>query len=181
MIREWEIRTRETVLDLGLFQVEKKRVVSPRTQEERDALGILFPDWAMVLPLTSRDRVVMVSQYRHGNEAVCLELPGGLVDPQDKEPMEAARRELREETGYDGGEFVPLGACFPQPAILRNRCHFFLARDVFLGDAQALDAGEDIEVQEIPMEKIPAMIQCGQITNGMVLLAFGLYGMQSTG
>ena len=67
----------------------------------------------------------MVNQYRHGIEQVGLELPGGLVDPQDASPEVAARRELLEETGYQAAGLIKIGECYPQPAVLSNRCFFF--------------------------------------------------------
>ena len=114
----------------------------------------------------------MVHQYRHGIERVCLELPGGLVDPDDDSPALSAERELLEETGYQANEIVLIGECFPQPAILSNKCFFYLAKNAVKVDSQDLDSGEDIEIIKVPLKEIPAKIENKEIDHGMVLLAF---------
>ena len=177
MIRDWEILSREQVEDFGIFQIQKKRVRSPRTGEISEALSAQFSDWVLVLALTSQNEVVMVNQYRHGVEQVCLELPGGLVDPNDDSPDVSADRELLEETGYKAGKLTCTGECFPQPAILSNKCYFYLAEDTVSVQAQELDAGEDIEIVKVPLKSIPARIASREINHGMVLLAFFFYEM----
>jgi len=172
MIRDWEILSREQVEDFRIFKIEKKRVRSPRTGEIREAQAIQFPDWVLVLALTSKEEVVMVRQFRHGTEQVHLELPGGLVDPHDDSADVSAGRELLEETGYKAGEIARIGECFPQPAILSNRCYFYLAENVECVQTQDLDAGEDIEIVNVPLKSIPSKIANQEINHGMVLLAF---------
>ncbi|MGD9134201.1 MAG: NUDIX hydrolase, partial [Desulfobacterales bacterium] len=117
MIRDWSIINREQVGDFRLFSLIQKKVRSPRTGEIREVQALHFSDWVLVLALTPQEKVVMVRQYRHGTEQVCLELPGGLVDPADDSPELSARRELLEETGYEANEIELVGECCPQPAI----------------------------------------------------------------
>jgi 8-oxo-dGTP pyrophosphatase MutT (NUDIX family) len=114
----------------------------------------------------------MVREYRHGTEHICLELPGGLVDPADDSPERSARRELLEETGYQAAEIVLIGECFPQPAILTNKCFFFMAGNAAEVQSQELDSGEDIEILKVPLEEIPVKIRNDEIDHGMVQLAF---------
>ncbi len=172
MIRDWEIVSRELIEDLKIFQIEKKRVRSPRTGKAREVHAIRFPDWVLILAITGDEKVVMVRQYRHGIERDCLELPGGLVDPDDVSPALSAKRELLEETGYRADEIMLIGECFPQPAILSNRCFIYLAKNVTEAQPQHLDSGEDIEIVKIPLKEIHAKIQNREIDHGMVLLAF---------
>ena len=110
-------------------------------------------------------------QYRHGAEDIFLELPGGLVDPEDDSPAVAAERELLEETGYQGINLIPIGECYPQPAVLTNKCFFYLARDVKLTREPDFDAGEDIEIVKVPLEEIASKIRNHDITHGMIQLA----------
>ncbi len=178
MIRHWEILNRKTLHDYKLMQIEGKEVRSPRTGKSMDVMAIHFPAWVVVLALTAEQEVVMVNQYRHGSEDVHLELPGGLVDPDDLSPLQAAQRELLEETGYGSRNFRLIGECFPQPAILSNKCFFCLAMDAEFQQAQALDEGEDLEVVKIPIADIPLKIHSNSIDNGMSLLAFCYFWMQ---
>ena len=172
MIQDWAILKREPVEDFKLFQVQKKKVRSPRTGEAREVQAIQFADWVLILPLTADEEVIMVHQYRHGIERVCLELPGGLVDPADDSPALSAQRELLEETGYQADQIMLIGECYPQPAILSNKCFIYLAKSATKVQPPNLDSGEDIEIIKIPLKEIPAKIRNKQINHGMVLLAF---------
>jgi 8-oxo-dGTP pyrophosphatase MutT (NUDIX family) len=136
-----------------------------------------FPAWVVVLAVTAAQEVVMVRQYRHGSEKIHLELPGGLVDPEDPSPIAAARRELLEETGYGSRDFRIIGKCYPQPAILSNKCFFCLAMEVECLQALALDEGEDLEVVKMPITRVLSEINGDSIDNGMTLLAFYYFWM----
>ena len=179
MIRDWPIISRELIGDFSIFTLTKKRVRSPRTGEAREVAALQFPDWVLMLALTPDKEVVMVRQYRHGIERVCLELPGGLVDPADDSPSVSARRELLEETGYQANKITLMGECFPQPAILSNKCFFYLAPNVVEIQSPQLDAGEDIEIVKVPLKDIAAKIENKEIDHGMVLLAFSFLWMKT--
>jgi ADP-ribose pyrophosphatase len=147
------------------------------TLASRDEGGARFwriecPDWINVIPLTGAGEVVLVRQFRHGIGADTLEVPGGQMDPGDATPHEAARRELLEETGYAGDDWTPLGWVHPNPAILSNRCHSFLARGVRPVAPIRNDPNERTEVELAPLSEIPRLIGEGRITHGLVLNAF---------
>ncbi len=178
MIKKWNVLARQPAQDFGLFKVWKKQARSPRTGLVNEVFSLEFPSWVLVVPVTPEKEIVMVRQYRHGNEKICLELPGGLVDAQEHSPEAAAQRELIEETGFKAGRLLKLGECFPQPAILSNRCFFYLATDVEKVNEPALDAGEDIEIVMVPSEHVFERVENGDITNGMVQLAIAFYHMQ---
>jgi 8-oxo-dGTP pyrophosphatase MutT (NUDIX family) len=146
--------------------------LSPRTGEPHPFYLLETADWTNIIPLTPENDVVLIRQFRPGIRAFTLEIPGGLVDPTDASPMEAARREMREETGYDSERIVFLGSVHPNPAILNNCCSTFLATDVHRTANQQLDSGEDIEVESVPLRQIPELIRRGKITHGLVLNAF---------
>jgi 8-oxo-dGTP pyrophosphatase MutT (NUDIX family) len=114
----------------------------------------------------------MIHQYRHGIDEFTLEVPGGMIDETDASPLEAARREMREETGYDGDDVVPIGVIHPNPAIQPNRCHSFLARDVKLASSVSFDSTEECEVVLIPLDEIPELIRRGVISHALVVVAF---------
>jgi ADP-ribose pyrophosphatase len=160
-----------------VFSVRTDTARSPRTGKEHDFYVIESADWVNVIPLTPDNQVVMVRQYRHGTRQISLEVPGGLVNPRDT-PMDTARKELLEETGYQAEEITLIGTAHPQPAVLNNRNLTFLATHVQKKAALNLDEGEDIDVVLIPLSEIPRLIREGEITNAMVILAFYWYFME---
>ena len=178
MIQDWTIIKRERVADYKIFSLQKKQVRSPRTGEIREMHAIEFPDWVLILALTPQQEVVMVRQYRHGTEQVHLELPGGLVDPDDVTLELSARRELLEETGFTVSNIRLIGECYPQPAVLSNRCYFYLAQGAVKAQQQNLDAGEDIEILTMPFKEFQAGIESREIDHGMVLLAYLFFKMK---
>lgn len=142
----------------------------------RDFYVVTAPDWINVIPVTDDDRVILVRQYRFGVEGSTLEIPGGMCDDGEP-PADAARRELREETGYEAGELELLGSVHPNPAIQNNRCHSFLAPGVRRAGAPDPDTDEAIEVVEVPLSEISGLIAGGKITHALVIAAFHHLGL----
>ena len=86
-------------------------------------------DWINILPITKEKKVVFVEQYRPGTDSITLELPGGMADLNEK-PINSAKRELLEETGFSSNDWSKIGWVHPNPAILNNICHTFIALNV---------------------------------------------------
>jgi ADP-ribose pyrophosphatase len=169
--KPWKILSSRRDESYRVFGLRTDRALSPRTGKEHDFFILESSSWVNVIPLTPDNEVVMIRQYRHGILDVTLEIPGGLADSGDT-PEEAALRELLEETGYRGGEVVPLGNVHPNPAIQNNRCYTFLVKNVFPAASQDLDDKEDIEIVLYPLEQIPGLINDGTITHSLVIVAF---------
>ena len=123
-----------------------------------------------VVPVTKDHKVVIVNQYRFGVEKIIPEIPGGLIDIGE-DSKSAAIRELEEETGYTGGDWIYLGSVEPNPAFHTNRCHHWLAQGVEKTTNPSLDAGEDISVDIFTYEQIRQMISGGQICHVLALSA----------
>jgi 8-oxo-dGTP pyrophosphatase MutT (NUDIX family) len=125
-----------------------------------------FDSWANVVALTKNNEVVLVKQYRHGVQKVLLELPGGVVD-NGENPLEGAKRELMEETGYSAGSIIEVGRLYPNPAIQQNTLYCYLATDVELTGVQHLDEAEEIEVHLVPLDELVEMVRQGKFLHAL--------------
>lgn len=171
MTQTWEKLSSRPLFDLRLFRVRQDCCRSPRTGAAHEFLVLEAEDWVNIVALTPDERVVMVRQFRAGSGQVTLEIPGGIIDPGET-PRTAAERELLEETGHRASEWIDLGSVHPNPAILSNRCHTFLARGCVLARPPLLDEREDITVELIPLREVPRRLAQGEIGHALVAVAF---------
>ena len=176
-IDKWKLISSERDKSFRIFNLRTDRARSPRTGEEYDFYVIESPEWVNVIPITKEKEVILIRQYRHGVQDITLEIPGGIVEPGDT-PLEGARKELREETGYIDGDMICLGMVHSNPAIFNNRCHTYLALDCQQDGAQSLDDKEDIEVVIKQLDEIPGLIKEGIISHSLILAAFYRYYME---
>ena len=126
-----------------------------------------FGNWVTVLALTKEQEVVLIRQYRHGSQKVIVELPGGVIDAEDKNPLAGARRELQEETGYASDRMIQVGCVSPNPAMQTNLIYSFLALDAKKVSDQHLDGAEEIEVFLKPLDEVVAMAKNGELLQSM--------------
>ena len=122
-----------------------------------------------VVPLLDDDTVVMELQYRHAVEDYLLEIPAGTMEPGEQ-PIDCARRELEEETGYQAKEMIELGAIHILPSYSDEITHVYIARNLQPA-RQRLDKDEILEVVTYPFEETLMMITDGSITDALTILA----------
>ena len=157
--------------DFRIFRVRQDFKISPQTGREHDFFVLECPDWVNVIALTPDRRMVLVEQWRHGSETVELEIPGGVMDAEDEDPVQTGVRELREETGYEGEEARLLASILPNPAMIHNRCHVVLVENCALRHATAFDEGEFLLTRLYSIEEVWRLAREGRIRNAMVLAA----------
>jgi len=175
MVEKWNRVDSRGVADYRIFQVRQDTSRSPLTGRLSDFWVLEMAQWVNIIPLTPAGKVVLIRQYRHGIQEVCLEIPGGIAEEKDGPPAVAARRELIEETGYEVEKVIPIGRVSPNPAIQNNQCHSFLGLGAYPAGKQQLEGTEDISLEEVGLEEIPGLIVSGQIKHALVIVAFYLF------
>jgi len=127
--------------------------------------------WVNVIALTKNREVVLVKQYRHGAGQVLLEIPAGVMEAGDESPLQTAKRELLEETGYASEKFFEVGSSYPNPATHNNMTYSYLALDVEKVSQQHLDETEEIEVSLMPFDKFVALAKRGELPQALHISA----------
>jgi ADP-ribose pyrophosphatase len=168
--RPWPRHGVRAGTEYRIFTTTFEDLENPRTGRRMERVVVDAPDWVNVIALTEEREVVVVKQHRFGVAAPTLEIPGGMIDPGE-EPLVAAIRELREETGFESDRWSSLGSVAPNPAFLNNRCHHFLAEGCRLSGDQRQDPGEDIHVGTMPLAEMRAAILDGSVDHSLVLTA----------
>jgi 8-oxo-dGTP pyrophosphatase MutT (NUDIX family) len=174
MLKPWPLITTEPLVETRVFTVVHRVSTSPRTGQGCDFYLLEAPDWVNIVPITRDGQLVLVRQYRQGVDGFTLEIPGGMMDPEDPSPEHAARRELLEETGYHAGSLRETGWVEPNPALQNNRCYTFIARELDAQGPLRPDGAEDLEVVHIPLAEVPDYVRSGRIRHSLVIAAFAL-------
>jgi 8-oxo-dGTP pyrophosphatase MutT (NUDIX family) len=176
----WRKLGSEEVFWHPIFGLERQMLGSGDRRQE--VIVVKAPEWVNVIPVLGDGRVVLIRQWRYGIAAPCLEIPGGMVDPEENAD-EAAARELLEETGYHARKLKRLGVTHPNPAFLSNQLTTYLATDLDLVEPEREEFGvgeERITVEPTPMDEIPKLIREGAITHALVIAAFYLLEVENS-
>jgi ADP-ribose pyrophosphatase len=125
---------------------------------------------ACVIPLLSDGRVIMERQYRYPHSRVFFEIPAGKLNYAGEDSLEAAKRELLEETGAIASKYTYLGKLIPSPAIVGEWIDMYLAEDITFAERH-LDDDEFLEVETVPLRELYEMVMNGKIEDGKTQIA----------
>lgn len=123
-----------------------------------------------IIPILSDGRVIMERQFRYAHGRVFFEIPAGKLDSTDEPPLEAAKRELREETGAIAGKYTFLGELDTTPALMDEKIHLYMAEDISFGERE-LDDDEFLDVETVPLEELVDMVMDGKIKDAKTQIA----------
>lgn len=165
--RKWKVLKSEHILRLGQWlSVRQEEVQLPSGTVIPTWFVLEFPNWINVIAITKDGEMVMEDQYRHALGETHYELVAGVIDPGET-PLEAAKRELSEETGYEGGEWELYMTLSPNPTNHNNLSYTFLARGVEKTREQHQERTEDIRVHVMKQEEVRELLERGEIVQAL--------------
>ncbi|MCK5679314.1 NUDIX hydrolase [bacterium] len=166
--KPWKLIKHTPGPELKVFASRFEYRLNPRNGKELECLVLDSKDWVNVVALTPEGDTVLVKQFRFGSGSVTIEIPGGVIDPGEEHDA-AAKRELKEETGFTSNKWTYLGATEPNPAILNNLCHHWLAEEATKEYEIDLDDGEDIAIITASIAEIREAVATGRLRHALAL------------
>lgn len=146
----------------------KDKVQLPDGRINPEYWVVEYPDWVNVIAITKDGQFVMERQYRHAVGMTCYELPCGVME-KGETPLQAAQRELMEETGYGNGEWKEIMTITPNPSSMSNFTHCFVATGVEKTGSQHLDATEELEVYLLTREEVLELLKGNQLIQSLMI------------
>ena len=158
----------QRIYEGAIMNVRKDTVTAPKGKAYRE---IVEHNGAVAaVALTDEGNIVMVRQYRYACGRAILEIPAGKIDKGETDPVEAMKRELKEETGYSASQILHMGDVNPSCAYSEEVIHLYLMTGLTPGE-QDLDEDEALEVIEMPFEEVYGMAVRGELVDSKTLAA----------
>lgn len=166
--RKWTVLSTEYIIRRPWLTARCDHVKLPTGAELPEYYVLEYPDWINVIAITDDGQFVLVRQYRHALGRTCYELCAGVCEKGEK-PIDSAKRELMEETGFGGGEWQEWMVTSANASTMTNLSHSFLATGVKKIAAQHLDSGEDLSVHLFSKEKVKEMLAHGEFMQSLMV------------
>ena len=171
MIKPWKTLRSKPVGDFRIFTLRSDLKISPRTGKEHDFYVLDSVNWVNVIAVTPDQQLVMVEQYRHGSNTVELEIPGGMMDAGETDPVSTAVRENARL----------LGKIHSNPAILSNVTFTVLIENCRLQHGVEFDSGEDLITRLIPVAEVSKLVADEKIGHSLVVVALYYFDLWQRG
>ncbi len=161
--------SREEIFKGKVLTVLRDKIELPNGKEaEREFC--LHGGAVAVIPLLSDGRVIMERQFRYAHSRVFFEIPAGKLDHPSEDPLSAAQRELREETGALAERIAYLGRIDTTPALINEKIHLYIAEGITFGECE-LDEDEFLNVEYVPLKELYDMVMTGEICDAKTQIA----------
>ncbi len=170
----WKTLRSEYLIRRPWLTARRDMVELPDGRIHNEYYVLEYPTWINVIAETSDGRLILERQYRHAAGIISTEICAGVVEA-DEAPLDAAKRELMEETGFGGGEWSELMTIYPNPSTMTNECHCFLARGVEKLGGQHLDSTEDLDVFLANKHEVLEMLEQGVFKQSMMVAPLWKY------
>lgn len=164
----WKTLSSEYLIERPWLTARRDRVELPDGRIIDEYYVLEYPDWVNIIAIDKEGKMLLVRQYRHGLQRTGFELIAGVLE-KDENPMEAAKRELLEETGYAGGEWHELMQVSANPGTMTNITHCFVAVGVEKVSYQHLDENEDLEVYTFTQDEVKEMMRQGEFMQALMV------------
>jgi ADP-ribose pyrophosphatase len=155
-----------------LFKVTEDKAVDPKTKFEISRSVVRHAGSAVMMAMDDKKRILLVRQYRLPADKLMWELPAGKIDEGEK-PLQTAKRELAEETGYKARTWTKLASFYVSPGYVQERMTIFLATELSAGEATPMD-DERIETRWFKRKEVAAMIDKGEIEDAKTIVGYFL-------
>ncbi len=163
----WDVIDSEYIMKREWLTVRRDTVRLPDGRMNDEYYVLEYPDWINVIAETASGQLVIERQYRHGRGIVSYEICAGVME-KGETPLQAAQRELQEETGYAGSEWSEIMTVSQNTSSTNNMCHCFLAKNVIKVSEQSLDKTEDIEVFLFDKEEVFEMLKRNEFKQSLM-------------
>ena len=170
----WKVLKSTYTFKCPWLQIRKDHVRLPSGIEIPDFYVEELPNWVNVIAVTKEGKFLLEEQYRHGIGRVCFELCAGVVE-EGESPLEAAKRELLEETGTISDEWTEFGYYAPNTSGCNNLCYTFIANNIKKGAEQSLDKTEDIKIHLLTEQEVNRLMLDGHIAEAVMLAPLWKY------
>lgn len=157
-MEKWKILDSKYLIQRPWLTARLDRVELPDGRINNEFYVLEYPDWVNVIAVTKKGEFVMIEQYRHGISEIVTEIPAGVIE-KGEDPLDAAKRELLEETGFGGGEWSKFMTLSPNSSTSTNFTHTYLAIGVEQIGTQHLDSTEDLQLKIMTKEDVYSLLE----------------------
>jgi ADP-ribose pyrophosphatase len=167
-----KITSSREVYQCKLFRVTEDEAIDPKTGFRIQRSVVRHSGSAVMMAVDEKKRILLVRQYRLPADKYLWELPAGRLDPGEN-PLQAAKRELMEETGYKARKWKKLVSYWASPGFVGERMNIFQATGLTAGKATPME-DERIESRWFTRKQVREMIAAGKIEDGKTIIGFFL-------
>ncbi|MEA2056337.1 MAG: NUDIX hydrolase [Patescibacteria group bacterium] len=173
-LQKWELLEEKDISPSKWFPLYQHKIKLPSGLVVDDYFVANLGNVVMILPVTPQNKIIVIEEYKHAVDDFVWLFPAGRVSTGD-EALEAAKMELKQETGYEAKAWQFLGKTYPAPSKNKTTIHHFLATDCHLVGRQELEKTEAIEVHKVTWSECEQMVEQNKFNDSNALATMLLF------